>query len=803
MAFKYSDYLLSPGDISRGVLYVLKNLRPVDVVGEAVIFLILIYTKQALGWEMGMGLLFAALFAFVYWGSTPARESLRLLENLRPFDFAGGSIIFFILIYTTQYLGWEIESIFFFIFLFITFYWNLDARISISFALIYLAIGSFFLFLSDGYDFLQGSGWAEWATVWAYYFLVFGVAKQAWDLRKESVAINGRNFIVDFRVAETILAKENRNDTVVAKYQEKIFKNGEMPRESSIKIENVFAPAYALAREKKEKERFLPQAIFFAASCAVMLPILFQSGYLFLLDMVWGPNIRLSDYAVGGTASSYPLMMLLKSFSLFLPTAFLQKALLFFVLYLCGFWMFDLSRTLMPRRWAILSGVFYILNPYVFERLLAGQWLVLLGYAFFPLVIYRFIKFLESDKGKDFWISAALFSIYPILSPHWAYMAFWLLLLLAIVYLAASIGFANLKKAEFAPARKKLSLFVISQGLLWIMVNSFWLKHFWSADGAIAKITQNDFQAFRTTADPVWGATFNVLSLYGFWQDIFFLPKDVFPYWWALTFIVIAFAFVGFSHLAKKKNILALTLGIAFVPVVLIATGYGTTVTRMITNFLFHYLPGFAGMRETAKATGVIAFTYALFFPLGIKLTADRFGRDAQDRTKKTILFCSFALSVLFCCLWVNNIFFGFAGQMRAYPYPDSWYKAEKMLDADAQTERVLFLPWHGYLKIAFANNVTANNPAKVFFSAEIISGKNLDSIYITDRSQAQWDEKIAAMLRKDQKLEDNISFLKTQGISHIIFAKTDDWREYDFIKESSGVRKIYEAKGIVLYKIL
>ena len=554
---------------------------------------------------------------------------------------------------------------------------------------------------------------------------------------------------------------------------------------------------------KKYIKRYYPYAVFAAITFAIMLPFFFQEGFLFLLDMVWGPNILPSEYFYDGGTSSYPLMLLINIFSLFLPREYLQKILLALVLYLCGHLMFKLSRDIMPRRWATLSGIFYILNPYVFERFLAGQWIVLLGYAIFPLVVFRFTTFLKSDRRKDLWFFVVLFSAYPLISLHWAYISFWFLSLMGGIYLIQIIGTAKSKKQDLTTLRKKFISFAILQLVIWLTINFFWLKDFWNADGVISKITQNDFQAFSTTADSTWGTFFNVLSLYGFWQDSFFLPKDFFSGWWVLTFIIIVFSAFGFYDLAKKRNSLALTLGVAFVPTVLIAAGYGDTLTRPLTDFLFQILPGFAGLRETAKVVGILAFTYALFFPLGVRLLIDRLYRNTKNRNREIIYTCSAVLFILSCCLLVNNIFSGFNGQVRAWPYPDSWYKVKETLDSEPGTRKVLFLPWHRYLEIAFANNVRADNPASAFFGAEIISGENLDSLYLADKSQGEWDERISEMVKGEKCLDDNFDFLKAQKVEYIILAKTDDWQMYSFLDKSWSVRKIFEENEIALYEIL
>jgi len=192
MAFKYSDYLFTPSDIFRGVLYVLKNLRPVDVFGEAIIFLILICTKQILGWEIGFSLLPALLFAIFYWGKprsliASSRKGLSYAKkNISSDNFMGVLILIIFFLYTRDYMFWQIDSILFPLFFFSIFYWNLDSRIPIALALFCLTTCPILLYLSNRYIFLQGEEWAERAAVWAFFFLVMGVAKQVWDLYREN-----------------------------------------------------------------------------------------------------------------------------------------------------------------------------------------------------------------------------------------------------------------------------------------------------------------------------------------------------------------------------------------------------------------------------------------------------------------------------------------------------------------------------------------------------------------------------------------------------------------------------------------
>lgn len=125
--FRYSDYLFTPKDFFYGILAAFKNMRDTDVLGEAVIFLILIFAKKYLGWEFSAGISLALVFAI--------------------------------------------------------FYWNVRFRALFYSALAFLALSPLLMFLFDRFDLLPAEDWAKQTATWAFYLLLFGFMKQGWELR--------------------------------------------------------------------------------------------------------------------------------------------------------------------------------------------------------------------------------------------------------------------------------------------------------------------------------------------------------------------------------------------------------------------------------------------------------------------------------------------------------------------------------------------------------------------------------------------------------------------------------------------
>lgn len=540
-------------------------------------------------------------------------------------------------------------------------------------------------------------------------------------------------------------------------------------------------------------KKYFSYLTFIAIALAIMLP-LYQSGFVFLLDMIFTPHLNLSDCLENGIDAGFPITVLIKFLSFIIPLEIIQKIILSLVLFLPGLFMYKLSKLFLPEKWAILSGIFYLLNPYVYERFLAGHWFVLLGYAFFPLLVKLFLEFLEKRNNKSFIKFALLFSVFPLISLHWVYIAFWFLLLLGIIY------FFYITKNKISSCFSFLKFLAI-QIILFLIINSFWLFNFFNPSGAYNKFSLNDFAAFTTKTDPNFGVLFNVLSLYGFWGSDFFLPKDFSPHWWILSLIVLFFSVYGAYKLffTNKKNkfparnstsrLLVLTLSIIFIPTVLLSIGYGSEITKPIINFLSTFLPGFNGLRETEKLVGLLAFSYAILVPIG--------GLAFAKKQKYV-----FVLLVIVPFISVWTIFCGFNGQLQSNDYPRSWYQANEILKQD-ENNKLLFLPWHGYPNVPFANNAIISNPASRFFQVEVIAGKNIDSVYLLECDQGIWDKKILAILHGFETLDENIEFLQSENVTHIMLAKFPNWERYGFLEESNKLQKIFETDDLVLYKIL
>lgn len=134
--------------------------------------------------------------------------------------------------------------------------------------------------------------------------------------------------------------------------------------------------------------RWGPAGIGLAAGAAVLGPAL-GPGYVLRYDMVFVPNAPLSPAALGwgdGFPRAVPSDAVAALLGMVLPGDVVQTLLLLtvFVLGAAGAARLVPGPGLAARSAAALA---YVWNPFLAERLLLGQWALLLGYAGLPWVV--------------------------------------------------------------------------------------------------------------------------------------------------------------------------------------------------------------------------------------------------------------------------------------------------------------------------------------------------------------------------------------------------------------------------------
>src|SRR3989339_496903 len=168
-------------------------------------------------------------------------------------------------------------------------------------------------------------------------------------------------------------------------------------------------------------------APYFIVVGFIALPWFLKSGYLFLTDMAWGPNIIL-DW----NSSWFFFYALIKLLSFVFSVAFLEKMSLAgaLLLILLGGRMLVAATICKAYKEkpssdiAFVLGLFALFNPFVYDRLLYGQLGVLLSLGFTLLAGAYLISAEQHLNWRHFCLAVFFGALALPFSVHFAFILF-------------------------------------------------------------------------------------------------------------------------------------------------------------------------------------------------------------------------------------------------------------------------------------------------------------------------------------------------------------------------------------------
>jgi len=326
--------------------------------------------------------------------------------------------------------------------------------------------------------------------------------------------------------------------------------------------------------------------------------------------------------------------------------------------------------------------VYYAWNPYVAERLIIGQWALLLGYAGLPWVLRAVLApDLPSWRGAGRLGLAML----PAVIGGFAAMTVTALVVLPGVLLAADLR------------RTVIGLTTLALGSLPWFIPA--LLHPVYVDPA-------SVAAFAARADTPFGSVGSLLMLGGAWNAQT-VPKAYGGGWSALWLAVVVLALAGYAAIARPHAPAGGSggvvppgqqrwpgLGVAAIAGLVLA-GIGVTAAgRDLLRFLIGAWPGFAVLRDGQQFVAPLALAEAVGLGVAVgwvmKPRASRGRVDAAGAMLGVV-------AVLAPVLLLPGLAWGAAGRLRPADYPAGWLAAARLIDASPAEGAVLILPWETY----------------------------------------------------------------------------------------------------------
>jgi hypothetical protein len=425
-----------------------------------------------------------------------------------------------------------------------------------------------------------------------------------------------------------------------------------------------------------------------------------RRGFLLSYDMVFVPREPFAA-ALPGLAPprAVPSDLVIAAASRVVPGDIAQKLILLaiFVLSCAGVAALLDREPLLAR---LAGGVFYTWNPYVAERLIIGQWALLLGYAGLPWVLRGVI----SPNGPRWrWTVRLCVSLVPAVTGGFAAMA-----ITALVLVPAALFTRSVRRVAIALAM------VVAGSMPWLIPA---LQHPVYADpGGVS--------AFAARADTPFGSVGSLLMLGGNWNAQT-VPKGYGGAWSALWLAVVIVALAGYLAGARPARRWP-GLGVAATAGLLIACVGVTASGRDLLRSVTAAWPGAAVLRDAQQFVAPLALAEAAGFgvmvaramnpgPFGASGTRERPG--GLDRPGAALAVLALVAPVLL----LPGLAWGAAGRLRPAEYPAGWLAAARMIDASPARGAVLLLPWETYRRPAWNHGEAVFDPWSKLLSRPVI----------------------------------------------------------------------------------
>jgi hypothetical protein len=426
---------------------------------------------------------------------------------------------------------------------------------------------------------------------------------------------------------------------------------------------------------------------------------IFHSGYLLQIDIVFGP--RAAPVAHGITA---PASALQSAAEWALGGELAGKLFAVGTLFLAGFAPMVLFRRA-PWYAQGAAGFLGAMNPFVYDRLVEGQWYVLIAAAGLFLWLAAWEALQAGPALRPAVLLALCGAAIVSFDPHMAGP-------LVVLTIAGSIW------TRVHRDRSRLRWTATSIGLLVVLLLPGIVLFFvGSAPGDYANVrhfTSADFAFFRSTRSPDFGLLANLIGLYGYWGERigrFPLATGGHSWWPATTALLVATALLG-GWLRRDRAWLLIcgAIGLGLSASTALPGGVGAA------SWLAARVPIVGAYREPQKWSALWLLALVVLASSAVEATARLQGR----RSAATALAYSLVLAALLPAgvSQVRSV----SSIVKPVVYPRYWYATSDSLKHVSRPGDVIaVLPWHLYQPLRATGGRLVADPAPVFFPGRLV----------------------------------------------------------------------------------
>ena len=428
-----------------------------------------------------------------------------------------------------------------------------------------------------------------------------------------------------------------------------------------------------------------------AAVTVVVLAPLARPGYVLRYDMVFVPRQPLNWEMLAPADSlprAVPLDALVSLANVAVPGWLLQRIALVAVVYLAALG----AARLMPAERTgprVVAALAYAWTPFLAERLLLGQWALLLAYAALPWLVAAARDLRAGRPG-------ALPRLVLAAAPAAVTPTGGLIALAAVLVLL--------------PLRSRTTAFAAASVL---GLNLPWLVAALTATaGGVSDPA--GVPAFAARAENWAGAWWSLAGTGGIWNSQTVPDSRGSALTPAVTLLLLGVAAAGLPVLRRGLP------GVADRLLVLAAGGFllaaaGAGPAEPVLEWVVGHVPGGGLLRDGQKFLIPYALALALAFAAGAGRLAGALSRRFEPSAGRMVLIGAALLPVAV----LPDLAFGGLGALRPVHYPADWDVVADRVGAAPGD--VLSLPFEGYQRYPWTDGVVVRDPAPRYLDAPVL----------------------------------------------------------------------------------
>lgn len=475
-------------------------------------------------------------------------------------------------------------------------------------------------------------------------------------------------------------------------------------------------------------------AVTTTVALVVLGPLLLGSGFWLVGDMVFVPDQPWKAAWLGldgALPRAVPMDALVSLASYVVPGALVQKALL-----LGGFLAGGLgvARLVRDHPWFARAAAITLFcwNPWVHERLLIGQWAILLGYLLLPWVALAALRLRRDPRDlRSLAPAAVVLVLSAVCSPSSGVMA---------VGVLAILGLTRDRRGWW------------QAGMVAVVANLPWLVPALTADAVLVS-TEGVFEAFAARAESGAGTVASVLSLGGIWKTSILAGERTSAVLVLLSCLLSLAALAGLWRGAPDRARWLGLGGVALLLALLPTVGPGADLLEGLGSAV----PGVALLRDSHRFLAPLGLVLAVGAAHATMLLR------ARVRPGRGALWGGVVLVVVAPVLLLPSLAWGGGGEIERSSYPRAWADVAGIVGPEDVT---VVLPWAGsYRGFDWNHRRAVLDPAPRFLPGTVLVD---DSVRLTDTVVPPEDPRVVGVSRALED-DDPATALREQGVRWVL----------------------------------